>query len=121
MPSFIWTGTPHRITREGAGAAVNSLQQTLDDQTKKTEQLGQAVATTYGCAGATKTVAALNAVVRAYSNAGLELLVQDLHAAVQTMHENIVNAESRAEEARKVAEEACAQQAKAAHELQQAK
>ena len=42
----------------------------------------------------------------AQTNADLVLLVQDLRVEVQTMHANIVNTETRADEARKAAEEA---------------
>ena len=109
------------VTREEAGAAVNLLQQTLDDQTKKTEQLVRAVATAHARADATENIAGHNVGEIAQSNADLALVVRDLHVEVQTMRANIVNAETRADEARKAAEDASTQQAKVAQGLQQAK
>ena len=66
------------VTCEEAGAAVNLLQQALKDQTKKTEQLAQTVATVHARADTIENIAAHNAGEIAQTNADLALLVRDL-------------------------------------------
>ena len=62
--------------------------------------------TAHARADATESIAAHNAREIAQTNADLAQLLRDLRVEIQTMCTNIINAETRVDEARKSAEEA---------------
>lgn len=66
------------VMHQEAGAAVNLLQQALDDPTKKTGQFAQAVATAHAPVHATENISAHNAGEIAQTNSNLALSVWDL-------------------------------------------
>ena len=98
---------PHdSVSRREADAALAQLHRQISDATQRTEELLTKVEDTKKTAEAAGQIATQGASGVARTNMGLDQMVAELRKELQTMREKIEDAETRANNARRIADSA---------------